>query len=84
MLHIRMGYKIDGLLLTNNNQPIRKNVKVDDRNRYEHVKFPICKKVGEDMHEISGDLDGTITFVRNGGLPPHKKLVGIWMEPPLL
>jgi hypothetical protein len=36
------------------------------------------------MYEISGDLDGTITFVRNGGLPPQKKLVGIWMEPPLL
>jgi hypothetical protein len=30
------------------------------------------KRVGEDMREISGDLDGTITFVRNGGLPSHK------------
>ncbi len=24
------------------------------------------------MLEISEDLDGTITFVRNGGLPSHK------------
>lgn len=67
-----MATKIDGLLLTNNNEPIRRNIKADDRNRWERVKFPICKKVGEDMLEISGDLDGTITFVRNGGLPPHK------------
>jgi hypothetical protein len=40
------------------------------------LNYLFVKKVGEDMHEISGDLDGTITFVINGGLPPHKSQWG--------